>query len=382
MAPTSSSAEEILIAPAHEEEEHFRTPSALRKLASHPAFWIALIDVALMLIFGAISPDHVFFNGTNFTNMALDSAQVVLIAVGIALLLGACELDISVGANVILSSVVGGKVMAALAATQEEAFEGTYPNLALALAVGIPAALATGCLFGLVNGLIVTRLRVNSFITTLGTLGIGTGLALVLTNGANIEFIPTPLQASFGVNTLFGIPLPAIVTAVAVAVIWLLLVKTRFGLHTIAIGSSREAAARAGLPIDRHILLLFVILGLLAGIAGVMDLSRFATTNLAGHQTDALAAIAGAVIGGTALFGGAVSIPGAVFGAVLAVILQTGLVIQGLQPFYQLIAVGAVLIVAVYIRGRQVEERKGGKARHISAILPATIRGASRAKSS
>jgi ribose transport system permease protein len=117
-------------------------------------------------------------------------------------------------------------------------------------------------------------------------------------------------------------------------------------------------------------------MGFLAGIAAVIDLSRFATTNLAGHQTDALAAIAGAVIGGTALFGGSVSIPGAVLGAILAVILETGLIIQGLQPFYQLIAVGVVLIGAVYIRGRQVEERRGGTRRRSATAWLASRREA------
>jgi ribose transport system permease protein len=342
-----------------EPDVRFRTTSTMRTLSAHPALWILLFDVALILIFGAISPRHAFFNKANFTDMALDSAQVVMIAAAISLLLGAGELDISVGANVILSSVVGGKIMVALAATSDQALNGQYPHLALALLVGIPACLATGCVFGLVNGLIVTKLGVNSFITTLGTLGIGTGIALVLAGGADIEGIPTPFQTAFGVNTFFSVPLPAIVTVVIVLFAWFLVAKTRFGLTVLAIGSSRVTASRAGLRIDRHLIALFVFVGFCAGIAGVIDLSRFATTNLAGHQTDALAAIAGAVIGGTALFGGSVSVPGAVFGAILAVILETGLVIQGLSPFYQLIAVGVILIGAVYVRGQQTEERKG-----------------------
>jgi ribose transport system permease protein len=364
---TSPTEEAVGVHPT-EGDERFRSSSPLRTLWTLPAVWIGLIDVALILIFGAISPGHAFFNRANFTNMALDSAQVVLIAAAISLLLGAAELDISVGANVILSSVVGGKVMVHLAATSEQAVNGEYPHLALALCVGIPAALLTGSVFGLVNGLIVTKLKVNSFITTLGMLGIGTGLSYVLTGGADIEGIPTPFQTSFGVNTVFSIPMPAIVTAVVVVGVWFALAKTRFGLRTLAIGSSRETATRAGLRIDRHVIALFVFVGFCAGIAGVIDLSRFATTNLAGHQTDALAAIAGAVIGGTALFGGAVSVPGAVFGAILAVILETGLVIQGLSPFYQLIAVGAVLIAAVYVRGRQAEERKGGRLKNLSML--------------
>jgi ribose transport system permease protein len=148
-----------------------------------------------------------------------------------------------------------------------------------------------------------------------------------------------------------------------VFVIFLVITYTRFGMRTVSIGSSRQAAERAGLKIDRHLLALFMGVGLLGGVCGVIDLSRFATTNLSGHQTDALSAIAGAVIGGTSLFGGKISIPGAVFGALLAVILQTGLVILGLAPFYQQIAIGGVLIVAVFLRGRAIERTGAGPRR-------------------
>jgi ribose transport system permease protein len=328
-------------------------------LARHPALWIAGVDVLLVLGFGLFSQNHVFFNGSNFTNMALDAAQVVMLAVASAILLGAAELDISLGANVILSSVVGGRVMVSVGGVSADLQ--TYQHMGRGIAAGVAAAVATGTAFGLINGLIVTRLRVNSFITTLGTLGIGAGLSLVVSNGSNVEGIPYAIQDNFGIKDIAGVPLPTIVAAVVVAVLWFLIAATRFGQHTIAIGSSRAAATRAGLDIDRHALTLFVMVGFVAGICGVIDISRFATTNLSGHQTDALSAIAGAVIGGTSLFGGRVSVPGAILGAFLAVILETGLVILGLQPFYQLIAIGTVLILAVFIRSRAVEQsQKGG----------------------
>jgi ribose transport system permease protein len=240
----------------------------------------------------------------------------------------------------------------------------TYRHAGRGVAVGLLAAVATGTVFGLVNGLIVTRLRVNSFIATLGTLGIGTGLALVVSGGANVQGIPTSLQDDFGVRSVAGVPLPAIVCSVLVALAWVLFSVTRFGLHTVAIGSSRPAALRAGIDVAPHVQKLFLLVGFFAGICGTIDISRFVTTNLSGHQTDALSAIAGAVIGGTSLFGGRLSIPGAILGALLAVILQTGLVIVGLQPFYQLIAIGTVLIVAVFVRTRAIERsEKGGGAR-------------------
>jgi ribose transport system permease protein len=281
-----------------------------------------------------------------------------MLAAGLAFLLGAGELDISVGSNVILSSVVGGKVMVSMAGTHDQVLSGEYPHLTSALIVGILVTLAAGVGFGLVNAFIVCGLGVNSFIATLGTLGIGQGLALVISDGTNIEGIPGQLQTGFGVKDILGAPLPAVIAVVVALALWLVLRSTRYGMRTLAIGSSRAAASRAGVGIDRHLVSLFALIGLLAGIAGVFDLSRFATTNLSGHQTDALSAIAGAVIGGTKLFGGRASVIGAVFGATLAVILETGLVIQGLSPFYQLIAVGVVLIVAVYIRGSDESDGK------------------------
>jgi ribose transport system permease protein len=339
------------------QDERIRHSSRFQRFLEQPALWIAVVDIGLILLFGLISPNHVFFNTSNFTNMALDSAEVVLLAVGMSFLLGAGELDISIGANIILASVVGAKTMVALSGTHAQVEIGDYPHLAKGLVVGITVTVLCGIAFGLVNAFIVTVLGVNSFIATLGTLGIGTGLAFVLANGNNIQNIPTEFQSGFGVRTVTNIPLPALVTAIAVLALWGLLALTRFGLHTLAIGSSRQAAQRAGIPITLHLVLLFALVGMLAGICAVYDIARFSTTNISGHQTEALSAIAGAVIGGTNLFGGRVSIPGAVFGALLAVILETGLVIQGLSPFYQLIVVGVVLIFAVYIRG--VDIRRG-----------------------
>ncbi|MGH7122475.1 MAG: ABC transporter permease [Acetobacteraceae bacterium] len=271
--------------------------------------------------------------------MALDGSESVLLCIGSAFLLGAGELDISIGANVILSSVVGGKAMAAIGSP-----------LAASL-IGAAACILCGAAVGAFNALVVTRLRVTSFITTLASLGIVTGIAYVLTNGYNISNVPLALQSDFGVAKLGGfLPYPAL-TALAFALVsWFVLSRTQFGLHTLALGSSREAAVRAGINVRRRLMALFMLAGGAAGVCGFIDLSRYASTNLSGHQTDALAAIAGAVIGGTNLFGGRISIAGAVFGALLAVILQDGLVVVGLAAFYQLIAVGIVLIAAVSVR--------------------------------
>ena len=124
---------------------------------------------------------------------------------------------------------------------------------------------------------------------------------------------------------------------------------TRFGRYTYAIGSNEEAARRAGVNVDRHLIKVYALAGTLSGLAGFMSLARFGTTTIGGHATDNLKAIAAVVIGGTSLFGGIGTILGTVFGVFIPAVLQNGFVIVGVQPFWQQVAVGAVLIVAVYL---------------------------------
>jgi ribose transport system permease protein len=129
----------------------------------------------------------------------------------------------------------------------------------------------------------------------------------------------------------------------------ILLAATRFGRYTYAIGSNEEAARRAGVAVDRHLIKVYALAGTLSGLAGFLSLARFATTTLGGHSTDNLQVIAAIVIGGTSLFGGVGTMLGSVFGVFIPAVLQNGFVIVGLQPFWQQVAVGAVLIVAVYL---------------------------------
>jgi ribose transport system permease protein len=317
---------------------------------------MAVIVVVLVLIFGFLSPNYAFFRVSNLTTITLNVSVTMLLAVGITLVLAAGELDLSIGSNVVLSSVVAAQVLVGLSGSLDEVRAGDYPNLPIGIVGGALAGIATGALFGLVNGLLITRLRINSFIVTLGTMGIGTGLAYVLTNGLNVGNVPRVLQTGFGMQKLFDIvPYPVLVVLLISGALWFLLRSTRFGLHTLAIGSSREAAERAGVRSKRHILWLFVLMGALAGVAAVLDLTRFATTNIGGHQTTALAAIAAVVIGGTSLFGGRATIAGSMVASLIPVILGTGLVILGVPSFYQLIVVGGILIAAVYIDQRRRE---------------------------
>jgi ribose transport system permease protein len=133
------------------------------------------------------------------------------------------------------------------------------------------------------------------------------------------------------------------------AVFAVLLHATRFGRYTFAIGSNEEAARRAGIRVDRHLIKVYALMGMLSGLAGFLSLARFSTTTIGGHSTDNLQAIAAVVIGGTSLFGGVGTLLGTIFGVFIPAVLQNGFVIVGVQPFWQQVAVGAVLILAVYL---------------------------------
>ena len=169
----------------------------------------------------------------------------------------------------------------------------------------------------------------------------------MISGGSDVSPLPAPIQEDFGLRTFADIPVVALV-AIGIAIVLYLVVRyTEFGMRTEAIGSSRLAAERVGIKVPGHLIRLTILAGALAGLAGFVDLSHFASTSVAGHANDALNAVTAAVIGGTLLEGGKISILGAIWGTGLAVILQGGLVIAGVSSYYQLIAIGVVLIIAV-----------------------------------
>jgi ribose transport system permease protein len=318
--------------------------NALVRWVRTRAAWILLLDIALIGLFSALSPGHVFWSAANAQSLLLSVSQITLLAVGLAMMLGAGIFDLSLGANLVLSSVVGTIVMRSF-----QNPSGNYDNPTVAIVLGFFACVATGIVFGLVNGLLIALGNINSLIATLGTLGIGTGISLLITGGSDLGSLPVELQTTIGLNSLGIVPIPAIGALIVAVSLWLIVRFGRYGLRVQAIGSSRPAAERAGITVRGYLLSLTVLGGALAGIAGFIDLSRFGSTAVSGHANDALGAVTAAVIGGTLLEGGRISITGALWGAGLAVILQTGLVILGVSAFWQLIVVGAVLLAAVLL---------------------------------
>jgi len=248
-------------------------------------------------------------------------------------------IDLSVGSVLVFSGVIAVKVMTALGNSGWGV-----------VVVGTVAAMLTGLAWGLVNGALIAKARIPALIVTLGTLGAGLGGAQLITGGVNLRGVPRELVTVVGVGRLFGVVPWLVAVALVVTVVGAVALRmTRFGRYTFAIGSNAEAARRVGINVDRHLIKVYALSGMLAGLAGMISLARFTNTTIAGHSTDNLQAIAAVVIGGTSLFGGVGTILGTVVGVFIPAVLQNGFVILRVQPFWQEVAVGVVLIAAVYV---------------------------------
>jgi ribose transport system permease protein len=206
-----------------------------------------------------------------------------------------------------------------------------------------------GLVWGFVNGVLIAHAKVPPLIVTLGSFGAALGAASLLGDGSDIRTIPTTLKRALGSGTSFGgIPNLVLTAAVITLVAAWLLHTTRFGRYTFAVGSSQEAARRAGIRVTAHLLKVYLLTGLLAGAAGFMSLAYYSTTGIAAHSTDNLNAIAAVVMGGTSLFGGVGTMLGTVIGVFIPAVLKKGFNIVHVQDYWQMIAVGAVLVAAVW----------------------------------
>ncbi len=315
-----------------------RRPSWLQRLATASSTPIGLILAGLIVVFGAMEYEN-FVSVANARNITTDAAVLLVLAVGSTFVIITAGIDLSVGAVLVFSGVVAAKAMVEVGG-----------NSVGTILVGLVVALAAGFAWGALNGFLIAKAKIPPLIVTLGTLGMAFGAALLITGGVDQRDVPFRLVETVGSGRLFDEIPYLVLIAFAVALVGgILLAATRFGRYTYAIGSNEEAARRAGVAVDRHLIKVYAFAGTLSGLAGFLSLARFATTTQGGHSTDNLQVIAAIVIGGTSLFGGIGTMLGTVFGVFIPAVLQNGFVIVGLQPFWQQVAVGAVLIVAVYL---------------------------------
>jgi ribose transport system permease protein len=317
-----------------------------RGLASSPAYMLGVLAL-LCVIFAVLSP-HSFPTVANIRNLIVGTSIFLVMATGMTYVMVAAGFDLSIGSVLVFAGICAVKTMSWVGG------QGYWTALA-----GLVAALIGGTAWGLFNGFCVTRLRVPALITTLGTLGAALGVANLMTKGNDIS-VSQNAMINLQIDYQLGLPWIVWIALVVVLIGGAVLRFTRFGRHTYIIGSNDEAARRAGINVNRHLVKLYAISGLLAGLAGMMSIVRFSDTTIGSHAQDALTVITGVILGGTSLYGGYGTILGTVIGIFIPTVLQNGLVIQNVQPFWQDVAVGFILIGAVYID--QLKRRARDKA--------------------
>ena len=348
--------------------------SSAQRLALLLSRMWAWLFLALMVLFFVIAVPLSTGGSVNF--LTVRNSQNILVAIVPVLLLGlgqtfvliAAGIDLSVGWVMSLASVLSALAL-------RDAFNSGAP-LPIAVLAGLAAALAGAGAIGLVNGSIIAKLKVPAFIVTLGSSFIVRGVAYLMSENSTVIGLPAGVRA-YGNDALMyyitgpggGLyflnrpevggellrrmeiifPYPVLAAAFVVALMMFLLHKTQFGRHTYAIGGSMDAAVRSGIPVDRHLIKVYMLSAATAGVAGFLSTLRYTAGSAVIGDSLLMSSIAAVIIGGVSMFGGSGTVIGTVIGALIIAVLTTGLVMLNVDAFWQFIVVGAVVIIAVLI---------------------------------
>jgi ribose transport system permease protein len=316
-----------------------RSPRLVRRTLAAGETWVFAALVIMMACFTGLAPGK-FLTLNDLSLNAQTTAPFLLMAVGETFVIITAGIDLSVGFVLVLSGVVAGEYY--LSNGGPNAGAGT-------IWVGAILGLLTGAGFGGLQGVAVAKLKIPPLIATLMGLGVAEGLSYLITGGHDIPSVPNGLIKSIGTGGLGGVQWLIIISFLATLLFGLILAFTRFGRYTYAIGSNPEAALRAGINVDWHLIKVYALSGLMAGLAGILNLAYFSTTTISGHPLDNLVVITAVVIGGASLFGGRGSMLGTFLGVFIPELLATGLIIVGVNQYWQYILTGLVLGAAVYL---------------------------------
>ncbi|GGE05222.1 ribose ABC transporter permease [Aureimonas endophytica] len=287
---------------------------------------VAIGCIALFLVFSVLN--STFYQVSNLVDIMLQSSINAVIAVGMTLVIMTRGIDLSVGSVVGLSSMVAADM------------------LSHGAVIGIAAGLGVGLVCGFLNGLLIAKLKLPDFIVTLGTLSIYRGAALIYVDGQPIYGLPKEFRAIFA-GRILDVPTPVIL-AIVVAILAFLLVRfTALGEQIVAIGGNEEAARLSGVRIERVKITVYTLSSLLSSIAGFILIARIGAAEPIGGSGFELQAIGSAVIGGASLFGGVGNPLGSLVGALTLGGLQNGLTLMNVPSFWQYVASGLVVILAV-----------------------------------
>jgi ribose transport system permease protein len=286
--------------------------------------------IVLFIALACASP--YFLTQANLSSVVRQTAVINTMALGMTLIIISGGIDLSVGAILGFSGLVGTMAMQA----------------GLPIWQGMAVGLAAGLFWGFVNGFLTVRLNINPFIVTLGTLGIVRGVTLIISNGLPVHQIPQKFSF-LGEGNLLGVPFVLWILLACAAATHIILEHTRLGRYAFAIGSNTEAAFYAGIPVAFHTTAVYAISGLLCGLAGMIEASRLMTGQPTAGQGYELQVIAAVVIGGGSLRGGEGSVMGTLVGAFIMGLLSNGSDLLGISPYLQQAIIGAIIILAVTV---------------------------------
>lgn len=303
-------------------------------------FGILAILAVVMLVLLILDPRTVA--PANLVTVVSRASTIAIAAAGMTFAICAGGFDLSVGSILSLVSCVVALNIPNI---------GMWPSILLALAVAV--------FCGLINGLIITKLKIQTFVATLATQLAFKGVALVYSQGKRILMNNNREIKVLSTGSIAGIPMTIVLTVAVFAIAFLIYKRTRFGVRVRAIGSNELAARASGINADRTHLIVFMVTGLTAGMAGVLQSSRLATGSAIIGDGFELDVITSVVLGGTALSGGRGNVFGSLAGAVLLTLIRSGMNILGMGEAPQKLAVAAVLVLALSISGIKAITQEG-----------------------
>jgi inositol transport system permease protein len=310
-------------------------------------YLIVFIFLGMCVLLAIFSPDNSFLKPQNLINVVRQISVIGLLALGVMLCIIALGIDLSLGSVLAFSAVISASLV-----QQPGWKEALYPDLQVPAILAVAAGLGVGLLLGGFNGFLIATFRIPPFIATLGMMTMARGFAYIYSNGRPVS----TLREEFlwiGGGDIFGIPVPIIIFLTVIVLTHLMLNYTRFGRHVYAIGGNEVAARVSGVNLGWTKLRIYAFSGLMAGIGGVVITARTQSATPAlgiGYELDAIAA---AVIGGTSFAGGIGTVWGTVVGALIIGVMNNGLDLLNVSPFYQQVVKGVIIIVAIVIDERK-----------------------------
>jgi len=302
--------------------------------AQAPVVSIALFFMVMVVSFGMVT--EAFTSHVNLLNLLRQSAPLLIVAVAMTFVITTGGIDLSVGSTVALVNALAAILLQA----------------AMPWPFVVMAVLLLGGLVGALQGWLVASEEIPAFIVTLAGLSVLRGVALLLTQGFSIPISPDSWFVQLGRGWFLGVPLPAVLAVVTAIAGWVALSQTTFGRYVTAIGANAEAARRAGINVRRTTLLVYVLTGIAAAMAGIIIAARLGSGSSNAAVGFELEVIAAVVLGGTALLGGRGTIVGTVLGALTIAVIGNGLILAHISPFFTQIVTGLIILAAIWLNTR------------------------------